>query len=87
MLSNKKRFKLVEWRDVLFQALEEEMHASGLSEEEKEERRKEHYRKESNYLRIKRQRLAYADFETLKIIGKGASLVLLHPRNRSLGNY
>ena len=47
------------------------MHASGLSEEEKEERRKEHYRKESNYLRIKRQRLAYADFETLKIIGKG----------------
>ena len=54
-----------------FQALEDEMVGAGLSEEEKEDRRKDHYKKESNYLRIKRQRLAYSDFETLKIIGKG----------------
>ena len=58
-------------RDKRLRALEDEMQLSGLTEEEKEDRRKEHYKKESNYLRIKRQRLAYSDFDTLKIIGKG----------------
>lgn len=44
----------------------------GLSEEEKEERRKIHMAKETDFLRLKRTRLTVADFTSLKVIGRGA---------------
>ena len=43
-----------------------------LSEEEREERRKEHCAKETEFLRLKRSKLGAADFEAIKVIGKGA---------------
>jgi serine/threonine kinase 38 len=44
----------------------------GLSEMEKEERRKAHAAKETDYLRLKRTRLSITDFQSLKVIGRGA---------------
>jgi len=43
-----------------------------LSEEERDERRKEHCAKETEFLRLKRSKLGAADFEAIKVIGKGA---------------
>jgi serine/threonine kinase 38 len=43
-----------------------------LSEAEKEEKRKTHAAKETDYLRMKRTRLSVADFRSLKVIGRGA---------------
>jgi len=43
-----------------------------LSAEEREERRKEHCAKETEFLRLKRSKLGAADFEAIKVIGKGA---------------
>ena len=43
-----------------------------LSKEEREERRKEHCAKETEFLRLKRSKLGAADFEAIKVIGKGA---------------
>ena len=43
-----------------------------LSTEERDERRKEHCAKETEFLRLKRSKLGAADFEAIKVIGKGA---------------
>lgn len=45
---------------------------AGLSEAEKEERRKMHMAKETDYLRLKRTRMTVSDFTSLKVIGRGA---------------
>lgn len=39
---------------------------------QKEEKRLQHSQRETEYLRLKRSRLSVADFESLKVIGKGA---------------
>lgn len=44
----------------------------GISEDEKEERRKVQHSKETDFLRLKRTRLEVTDFESLKVIGRGA---------------
>ncbi|KAJ1359921.1 Serine/threonine-protein kinase sax-1 [Parelaphostrongylus tenuis] len=44
----------------------------GISEDEKEKRRKIQYAKETDFLRLKRTRLEVTDFESLKVIGRGA---------------
>ncbi|VDM49742.1 unnamed protein product [Toxocara canis] len=49
------------------QKLEEKMAAEGLSEAEKEERRKTLMAKETDYLRLKRTRLTVSDFTSLKV--------------------
>uniref|UniRef100_F1KYX3 non-specific serine/threonine protein kinase n=1 Tax=Ascaris suum TaxID=6253 RepID=F1KYX3_ASCSU len=54
------------------QKLEEKIAAEGLSEAEKEERRKMHMAKETDYLRLKRTRMTVSDFTSLKVIGRGA---------------
>ena len=43
-----------------------------MSAEEREERRKDHCAKETEFLRLKRSKLGAADFEAIKVIGKGA---------------
>ncbi|XP_070562359.1 serine/threonine-protein kinase 38-like [Ptychodera flava] len=43
-----------------------------LSDEEKAERRSQHAQKETEFLRLKRSRLGVDDFESLKVIGRGA---------------
>ncbi|PAV81211.1 hypothetical protein WR25_14563 isoform H [Diploscapter pachys] len=52
--------------------LEEEITAKGLSEKEKEESRQDQHAKETDFLRLKRTRLTVTDFESLKVIGRGA---------------
>uniref|UniRef100_A0A914X1Z7 non-specific serine/threonine protein kinase n=1 Tax=Plectus sambesii TaxID=2011161 RepID=A0A914X1Z7_9BILA len=52
--------------------LEEVMAAEGLTEEQKEAKRKQHSAKETEFLRLKRTRLVVDDFESLKVIGRGA---------------
>jgi len=52
--------------------LEESLNASGLSEDERAEKLKEHASKETEFLRLKRSKLGADDFEALKVIGKGA---------------
>jgi serine/threonine kinase 38 len=44
----------------------------GLSEAEKEERRRTHAAKETDFLRLRRTKLSVADFHSLKVIGRGA---------------
>ncbi|XP_033118381.1 serine/threonine-protein kinase tricorner-like [Anneissia japonica] len=44
----------------------------GLSEEEKREKRAQHAQKETEFLRLKRSRLGVDDFESLRVIGRGA---------------
>ncbi|XP_002730976.1 serine/threonine-protein kinase 38-like [Saccoglossus kowalevskii] len=45
---------------------------SELTDEEKAERRSQHALKETEFLRLKRSRLGVDDFESLKVIGRGA---------------
>ncbi|VDN06229.1 unnamed protein product [Thelazia callipaeda] len=59
-------------REKRLQKLEEKMNKEGLSESQKEERRKMHMAKETDFLRLKRTRLTVADFTSLKVIGRGA---------------
>ncbi|EYC12248.1 hypothetical protein Y032_0048g1684 [Ancylostoma ceylanicum] len=59
-------------RDSRAKKLEEKMAAEGISEDEKEERRKVQHSKETDFLRLKRTRLEVTDFESLKVIGRGA---------------
>uniref|UniRef100_A0AAV2M1S8 non-specific serine/threonine protein kinase n=1 Tax=Knipowitschia caucasica TaxID=637954 RepID=A0AAV2M1S8_KNICA len=52
--------------------LEKVMDQEGLADEEKRMRRSQHARKETEFLRLKRTRLGLEDFESLKVIGRGA---------------
>jgi len=52
--------------------LEERMAKENWSEEKKHRQFNSHGRKESDFLRLKRTRLGADDFETIKVIGKGA---------------
>ena len=52
--------------------LEDSLGRTGLAEEEREERRRDHAAKETEFLRLKRSKLGAADFEAIKVIGKGA---------------
>jgi serine/threonine kinase 38 len=45
---------------------------SGISEQEKEARRKTHAAKENDFLRQRRTKLSASDFHSLKVIGRGA---------------
>ncbi|WPT14046.1 Serine/threonine-protein kinase 38-like [Picochlorum sp. SENEW3] len=54
------------------QKLEQALRSEALSPEEKKAVIEEHEERESNYTRLQRQRLSMADFEPLKLIGKGA---------------
>ncbi|CAJ0574879.1 unnamed protein product, partial [Mesorhabditis spiculigera] len=59
-------------REKRAQKLEEDMTLKGLTEEQKEEQRKVQRAKESDFLRLKRTRLQVTDFDSLKVIGRGA---------------
>merc|ERR1712142_875416 len=48
------------------------MKEEGLSEDQKQEKRQQHAQKETEFLRLKRTRIGRDDFESLKIIGRGA---------------
>uniref|UniRef100_A0A1A8RCC6 non-specific serine/threonine protein kinase n=1 Tax=Nothobranchius rachovii TaxID=451742 RepID=A0A1A8RCC6_9TELE len=61
-----------EEREMRQQKLEKVMDQEGLADEEKRLRRSEHARKETEFLRLKRTRLGLEDFESLKVIGRGA---------------
>ncbi|KAG8537192.1 hypothetical protein GDO81_024931 [Engystomops pustulosus] len=52
--------------------LEIAMDEEGLGDDEKRLRRSQHARKETEFLRLKRTRLGLDDFESLKVIGRGA---------------
>lgn len=52
--------------------LESQMEQQGLSTKEKQERRQIHAKKETEFLRLKRSRLGIEDFDSLKVIGRGA---------------
>lgn len=54
------------------QRLEDSMIKDELNEEQKEEKRKQHAAKETEFLRLKRSHLGVEDFEPLKVIGKGS---------------
>ncbi|XP_059161991.1 serine/threonine-protein kinase tricornered-like isoform X4 [Physella acuta] len=59
-------------RESRYRRLEKTMDEEGLSEEQKSERRQQHALKETEFLRLKRSRLGVDDFESLKVIGRGA---------------
>lgn len=59
-------------RNTRQQRLEDSMNEEALTEEEKQERRRQHASKETEFLRLKRSRLGVEDFEPLKVIGKGS---------------
>uniref|UniRef100_A0A8C4RRC5 non-specific serine/threonine protein kinase n=1 Tax=Erpetoichthys calabaricus TaxID=27687 RepID=A0A8C4RRC5_ERPCA len=61
-----------EEREMRQQKLEKAMDEEGLADEEKRLRRSQHARKETEFLRLKRTRLGLDDFESLKVIGRGA---------------
>ncbi|KAL6464167.1 hypothetical protein MHYP_G00264840 [Metynnis hypsauchen] len=61
-----------EEREMRQQKLEKVMEEEGLPDEEKRVRRSQHARKETEFLRLKRTRLGLDDFESLKVIGRGA---------------
>uniref|UniRef100_A0A7N6AJC2 Serine/threonine-protein kinase sax-1 n=1 Tax=Anabas testudineus TaxID=64144 RepID=A0A7N6AJC2_ANATE len=61
-----------EEREMRQQKLEKVMDQEGLADEEKRIRRSQHARKETEFLRLKRTRLGLEDFESLKVIGRGA---------------
>ncbi|KAG9353085.1 hypothetical protein JZ751_017661 [Albula glossodonta] len=61
-----------EEREMRQQKLEKVMDEEGLADEEKRMRRSQHARKETEFLRLKRTRLGLDDFESLKVIGRGA---------------
>ena len=52
--------------------LQENLNAKGLTDDEKQEKLKEHASKETEFLRLRRSKLGADDFEPLKVIGKGA---------------
>lgn len=52
--------------------LEDSLARSSLTEDEKQKRRKEHASRETEFLRLKRSKMGAADFEAIKVIGKGA---------------
>ncbi|OUC39583.1 hypothetical protein D917_04738, partial [Trichinella nativa] len=59
-------------RDLRFKKLEKLMEDENLAEEERKKLRKAHAAKETEFLRLRRIRLTVADFEPLKVIGRGA---------------
>lgn len=59
-------------RESRYRILERSMDDEGLSDEQKSERRQQHAIKETEFLRLKRSRLGVDDFESLKVIGRGA---------------
>ncbi|XP_047661449.1 serine/threonine-protein kinase 38-like isoform X4 [Tachysurus fulvidraco] len=61
-----------EEREMRQQKLEKVMDEEGLPDEEKRVRRSQHAKKETEFLRLKRTRLGLDDFESLKVIGRGA---------------
>uniref|UniRef100_A0A452T9L8 non-specific serine/threonine protein kinase n=1 Tax=Ursus maritimus TaxID=29073 RepID=A0A452T9L8_URSMA len=61
-----------EERETRQKKLEVAMEEEGLADEEKKLRRSQHARKETEFLRLKRTRLGLDDFESLKVIGRGA---------------
>ncbi|KAB5542338.1 hypothetical protein PHYPO_G00090510 [Pangasianodon hypophthalmus] len=61
-----------EEREMRQKKLEKVMDEEGLPDEEKIMRRSQHARKETEFLRLKRTRLGLGDFESLKVIGRGA---------------
>ncbi|KAL3841319.1 hypothetical protein ACJMK2_019481 [Sinanodonta woodiana] len=61
-----------EERETRYRLLEQSMEEEGLTAEQKNERRQQHAVKETEFLRLKRSRLGVEDFESLKVIGKGA---------------
>ena len=48
------------------------MSAKGLTDDEKQDKLREHAAKETEFLRLRRSKLGADDFEALKVIGKGA---------------
>ena len=52
--------------------LQENLNAKGLTDDEKQEKLREHASKETEFLRLRRSKLGADDFEPLKVIGKGA---------------
>ena len=52
--------------------LQETLNAKGMTDDEKQDRLKEHASKETEFLRLRRSKLGADDFEPLKVIGKGA---------------
>ncbi|XP_040201521.1 serine/threonine-protein kinase 38-like isoform X3 [Rana temporaria] len=61
-----------EERETRQKKLEIAMEQEGLGDDEKRLRRSQHARKETEFLRLKRTRLGLDDFESLKVIGRGA---------------
>ncbi|XP_032816022.1 serine/threonine-protein kinase 38-like [Petromyzon marinus] len=61
-----------EERETRQKNLERVMDEEGLTDDEKDTKRKHHARKETEFLRLKRTRLGLEDFESLKVIGRGA---------------
>ena len=61
-----------EERETRQKKLEVAMEEEGLADEEKKLRRSQHAHKETEFLRLKRTRLGLDDFESLKVIGRGA---------------
>lgn len=61
-----------EEREHRYRHLERSMEEDGLNDEQKNQRRQLHAVKETEFLRLKRSRLGVEDFESLKVIGKGA---------------
>ena len=52
--------------------LQESLKAKGMTDDEKQDKLKEHASKETEFLRLRRSKLGADDFEPLKVIGKGA---------------
>lgn len=52
--------------------LKENLSAKGLTDDEKQDKLREHAAKETEFLRLRRSKLGADDFEALKVIGKGA---------------
>ena len=61
-----------EEREMRQEKLEKVMGEEGLTNEEKGLQRSAHARMETEFLRLKRTRLGLEDFESLKVIGRGA---------------
>jgi len=59
-------------RDNRLRGLERKMEEQRLNEEEREDQRRRQALKETDFLRLKRSRLGVGDFESLKVIGRGA---------------
>jgi hypothetical protein len=53
-------------------SLEKKMDEQRLHEDEREDQRRRQATKETDFLRLKRSRLGVDDFESLKVIGRGA---------------